>query len=311
MAGGEQAAARRRWTAASARGEPRRPAVGVGAYDEPAAQPGRVRVLDHGGERDRAAGLDVVGDLAELGEGLPVDPLDEDVEDAAAGEPDRERVVVGDAVALQHRHAGRDHRSARARRPRPRRSRPRPSRPPVPSGPTSIEAPGRAGRGLEGRHHGADTDRLAGPPPLHQLRQHVTHGRPPPASSAYVASEWPATKSWQWGKRGEHPLLDRLVAGLAAVRVHPHHAVREPAQPAHLLAEQRRVAALPAVAEDHDDRAAGHPALAPPVEEEPQRLPQPGAAGPVRHRLPGARPARARGPAAAARGSSGSAGCRR
>ena len=40
---------------------------------------------------DWAARLDVVGDFAELGKGLVVHLLDEDVEDAAAGQPDRER----------------------------------------------------------------------------------------------------------------------------------------------------------------------------------------------------------------------------
>ena len=40
----------------------------------------------------------------------------------------------------------------------------------------------------------------------------------------------------------EHPLLHRLVAGLAAVRVHPHHPVRDPPEPGHLVAEERRVA---------------------------------------------------------------------
>ena len=47
--------------------------------------------------------LDVGRHRAELGEALLVDDLDEDVEDAAAGQADRERVLVADAVALQHR----------------------------------------------------------------------------------------------------------------------------------------------------------------------------------------------------------------
>ena len=58
-------------------------------------------MLDDGGEGDGAAGLDVVGDVAELGVGLLGDLLDVDVEDAAAGEADRKGVVVADAVALQ------------------------------------------------------------------------------------------------------------------------------------------------------------------------------------------------------------------
>ena len=71
------------------------------------------------------------------------------------------------------------------------------------------------------------------------------------------------------------------------MRVHPDHPVRDPLQPGHLLGEQGRVAALPAVAEHHHHGAAGHPALAPAVQEDPERLAQPGAAGPVGHGLAG------------------------
>ena len=55
---------------------------------------------DHRGDRDRPVPGDVVGDGAEFGKRAPRDRLDEDVQDAAAGEPDREGVVVADAVAL-------------------------------------------------------------------------------------------------------------------------------------------------------------------------------------------------------------------
>ena len=161
---------------------------------------------------------------------------------------------------------------------------------------------GGPGRGLEGRDHGADADGLAGAPPLQQLGQHLTHGTTTSDSSANVASEWPATKSSHVRQRGDHALLHRLVAGLAAVRVDPDDPVRDPVQPGHLLAEQRRVAALPAVAEHHHDRAAGQAALAPAVEEEPQRLAEPGAAGPVGHRLARRRPAPARGRGSASPG---------
>ena len=47
--------------------------------------------------------------LGQLGERRRVDRLDEDVDDAAAGQPDGERVVVADAVALQHRLAAGQH----------------------------------------------------------------------------------------------------------------------------------------------------------------------------------------------------------
>ena len=59
-------------------------------------------MLDDGGQGDRAPGLEVVGDLLELGEGLAVHLLDIHVEDAAAGQADGEGVIVGDAVPLQH-----------------------------------------------------------------------------------------------------------------------------------------------------------------------------------------------------------------
>ena len=58
---------------------------------------------DHRGNRDRPMPGDVVGDGAQLGKGSSRYRLDEDVEDATAGEPDGEGVVVADAVALQPR----------------------------------------------------------------------------------------------------------------------------------------------------------------------------------------------------------------
>src|SRR6185312_10271499 len=76
-------------------------AVVVGGPDEP---PGAdlAGPADHGGGGDRDAGLDRGGDLPHLGEGLPADRLDEDVDDAAAGQADGEGGVVADPVALQH-----------------------------------------------------------------------------------------------------------------------------------------------------------------------------------------------------------------
>ena len=112
-------------TASSARAEPSEPiarpapgapavapaggVLGLGPHDEPPTQPGRVGVLDDGGDRHGSPGLDVVGHLPELGEGLPAHLFDEDVEDAPAGQPDGIRVVVADAVALQDGHAVGDH----------------------------------------------------------------------------------------------------------------------------------------------------------------------------------------------------------
>src|SRR5580693_3697040 len=61
---------------------------------------------DHRRDRDRLAALYRLGDLTQLGETGLVDPLDEDVDDPAAGQPDRERVVVAHAVGLQDRGGG-------------------------------------------------------------------------------------------------------------------------------------------------------------------------------------------------------------
>src|SRR6476469_8620303 len=78
-----------------------------------------------------------------------------------------------------------------------------------------------------------------------------------------------------------HTSGDRGEAVLASVWVDPDDAVREAGESLHLLAEQLRVAALPAVAGDDDDRAPGRPTLAPEVEEGAQRLAKAGAAAPV------------------------------
>ena len=123
-----------------------------------------------------------------------LDLLDEDVEDAAAGQADGERVVVGDAVALEHRGAGLDAPTAPARRRRPRRSRPRPSRPRTRRGRPASRR--RAGAGRTGRSRRRCRRRRVSPA-SHQAissRQHVTHGTTSSISSANVASEWPATK---------------------------------------------------------------------------------------------------------------------
>ena len=148
-------------------------------HDEPAAEPGRVGVLDDRGDGHRAAGRDVVGDGAELGEGLPRDRLDEDVEDAAAREPDGEGVVVGDAVPLEHRGAALDHLLRQlVDGPLDTATGDRADR--LATRPEEHRGAGRPRRGAEGRDDGADADGLPGPPPVHQLVQDVTHARPPP-----------------------------------------------------------------------------------------------------------------------------------
>ena len=68
---------------------------------------------DDGGERDRFAGGDRRCEGAEIGKTPAGDRFDEDIDDPAAGQPDGECIVVGDAVALQERrvagaHGGRE-----------------------------------------------------------------------------------------------------------------------------------------------------------------------------------------------------------
>jgi hypothetical protein len=55
--------------------------------------------LDDGDDGDRLVPPDRQRELAQLGERLAGHRLDEDVEDAAAGQPHREGVVVAHAVA--------------------------------------------------------------------------------------------------------------------------------------------------------------------------------------------------------------------
>ncbi len=82
--------------------------LAVGGPDHP---PGAQlsRALDHRGDGDRLTGPHGLADVAELRVALPADRLDEDVDDAAAGQADAERGVVTDAIALQHRLAAGDH----------------------------------------------------------------------------------------------------------------------------------------------------------------------------------------------------------
>ena len=150
---------------------------------------------DDRGHRDRRLRAHRVGHRRELGEGLGVDRLDEDVEDPAAGQPDGERVVVGDAVALQHRGARRAAPAAPARRPRPRRSRrhaadglARPARP---------ASTRRAARGADRKVPTtvASADRLAARPPARRARSITSRiAASPSASSSSAARLCPANK---------------------------------------------------------------------------------------------------------------------
>ena len=213
---------RRRVTASSGRAASRACRLGVvrrrsGPHDEPAARAGPGR-----GARSRwhtATGRPASMSAAtspSSGNVSAVDLLDEDVEDAAAGQPDGERVVVADAVALQHRARRTRPPPGRARRPRPRRSRRTRCRPPRrPGRPASTRRPAR----------GADRDTVATtvpPPPtgLAVARHHADAARgstsrtraPPRRSSANVASECPARRSSTVRQGRGDPALHRLVA---------------------------------------------------------------------------------------------------
>ena len=129
------------------------------------------------------------------------------------------------------------------------------------------------------------------------------------ASCSSVSSVWPATRTSTYGRAAAHAGGLGGEAVLARVRVHPHHPVGEPLQPRHLLGELGRVAALPPVAGDHDDRTAGRAALAPAVEEGLELLAEPGAAAPVGYGCTRGRSAASGVADRAARGRPGSAGC--
>ena len=168
-------------------------------------------------------------------------PLDEDVEDAAAGQPDRERVVVADAVALQHRRAGRDDLLGQLV-DRALDAAAGDAADGLAAGPTSIDAPGWRGAERHVRDDGADADGLAGRATSRSSSSSTSRTRrPPPAAPRTRASECPATKSSTCG---------------SAATIPPLHRLRSPALPrcgltqttrcasrrsrAHLLAEQRR-----------------------------------------------------------------------
>ena len=106
------------------------------------------------------------------------------------------------------------------------------------------------------------------------------------------AKLWPLTSASQCGSAASIPPARAREDAGAHARVDPHDPVREPREPLHLAPDERRVAALPAVGEDHHDRAARHPAPAVAVVERLQRVADPGAARPVGRRRGGARSAR-------------------
>ena len=184
------------------------------------------------------------GDVAELRKAVPADRLDEDVDDAAAGQPDRERVVVADAVALQdaapvrsrglgqlvHRAldaaAGHAAHRAAVRADRHRRA-----------GLAGGRAPGADHRGRR------PTVSPAAPPVL-DVGHHVTHRRSPPPARAAPSKLWPATQLVEVRQRRHHTRGEWGEPVLALVRVDPDDRVRQPAtaEPSARRAGQRRPA---------------------------------------------------------------------
>src|SRR5215469_197776 len=140
--------------------------------------PYRSWALDHGRDADRLVRPYGHADLAEFRKALLADRLDEDVDDAAAGQAHAERGVVAYPVALQDWLAGRDHLARQlvystlhaatrhaaddlaARGDRERRA-------------------GLTRSAAERPDHGRQAELLAGIPPLDDLVQNVPHRRSP------------------------------------------------------------------------------------------------------------------------------------
>src|SRR5262249_37659960 len=181
----------------------------------------------HGGHADRLTGVDRGGHVTELREYLLADRLDEDIDDAAAGEPHRQRGVVADPVPLQHRLAAlADLLGQLVDRALD-----------APAGHAADDFPsgghGQGGAGLpwhpvERAHPGRQAERLPGVPPLFDLPQDVAPGPhpftkhtvcwsqhvpasryapspgtlPPTVRLAGARSQRAMRRSWRWGSPG-------------------------------------------------------------------------------------------------------------
>src|SRR3954465_4993265 len=108
----------------------------------------------------------------------PQPPLDEDVQDAAAGQADGEGVVVADAVPLQGHLAGLDG-VLRLLVDRALDAAAGDAADRCPVRTDQHRGAGRAGRGAPRRHDGAHADGLPRLPPTDQVVEHVTHPRTP------------------------------------------------------------------------------------------------------------------------------------
>ena len=194
--------------------------------------------------------------------------LDEDVDLAAAGQPDVPGLGVGDPEVQQPRLALAQHLGGRPRRRRPRRSRPETAPDTSPCSLTAIFAPG--GRGAERftpttvaiatrspRSVQARTSSTTSFTSLSSLRSlpHATGDpklRPaPPATQRVAGHELVDVR-----QRRLHPARQRLVVRVRLERVEPDQPVRAARQARDLALELLRLAAIPAVGEQHHDRAA-------------------------------------------------------
>ena len=146
----------------------------IRAHDEPPPDPLAVGVVHDGRHRHRALRTDVVGDGVEVRKRLARHRFDEDVQNAAAGETDREGVVVADAVALQPGDAGVRHLDRRFidgrldAAPRHR------------SADRGVRADDHGGTGrpwgrTEGAHDGGQARGRTRAPDADQLGEHVLH----------------------------------------------------------------------------------------------------------------------------------------
>ena len=217
----------------------------------------------------RAASTDAATS-ASSGNVVAADRLDEDVDDAAAGQPDGERVVVADAVPLQRRAARSSITSLASSYTAP--STQPPDTLPTTSPPATPPSPRPAARGALRKVRTTVASPNVAPRRATSaaiLGEHVTHaGR---VTLAPVPRARPGCARPRSRRRTAAPPPSRRSAArsrAALVRVDPHDPVGEPAQPGHLLAEQRPRRRAPSRREAiTDDRAARHAALAAAVEE--------------------------------------------
>ena len=222
------------------------------------------------------------GHLAQLRVRRPVDPLDEDVDDPAAGESDCEGRLVAHAVPLQHRLARREDLLAelvdRALDAAARHTADRLARP----GPTSITAPG--GRGADSNVATTVPTATDSPASHHVINRSSTSRIGDHLQKVREAGQAvPRDEVVDMRQDGDDPGLHRQIPGLAAMRIEPDHPVRQAGQTLQLRAEQRGVPALPPVTAHHHDGTPRHPALAPAVQEHLQHLTEPGTTRPVRY----------------------------